>query len=923
MSTPHEQLADRFEWQDLLAALSADPSGDDDAYVIWSRVVTLVQEIESSESPAPWVHSLDQVDYDPQVYSSPARAYARFVLMSALRQMLADVHPLMREGDQRWLDGPTPSALLWLCGTLTIDDSLSAAHELRFWTAYEDDPDDEDDDDEWEDEDGDDDEWEDEDEEDDEDDEDEQDERDEELLAGYEDLRHRVRMLASASASLSLVELSVVLPPDVEAPLPALILPTVETLSLTTVQGSGRACADFLARLDGWQRLVSLHLTMSLSSPLEIDAITLTRGMEQLEISLVDTSPAVAAALLRAGLGASARTLAVALRDYATTSSFTPLVQALRDAWPEPLIDLSLSSSPARPLDLDALRQAPGFERLERLTLSYLQVSDEPLTRLVADERLSRLESLTLTAMELRDEHIEALVHNPAMSALRSLIVDDNLISARGAHALAMGLPGLEVTSMYDCLVEVHAIDDLRERFGAQYARPAEERFGELRSLLQEPPSEDLWRRLGEQLDTMPDSPALREVILPYVQDYTGKWPASLCVPSDTWLRRLMLDDELPTRALIRAVRLEDVVGQSSIDDEEEAVRASMRAIEQLTSLESLSLCYINMLHVGLEQLLEGSILGRLRTLEFEDNYDLEAAQLAAFLKRAPLERLVELSFSGEAVDKGVLQALCKRDWATRLESLSVLNSSQTPPTLTWLLKQPLRALRRLRLHGWEELSEERPSAWRCEWAGPLEVLELYESPLPPGALAALAKLGLLSGLTRLDLSMAALDPSGMEPLYRVSPPLRQLIASYNDLDPEAFVKLLQSPLGQTLEVLDWSYNQGVSFVGLEDAPLVLRELSLAGSLQDASPLAQLGRCRWLSQVRSLSLVGNALSADEALREFAQSPYLAGLQTLTLYGMTWDDEAREVLLRSPWLSDSIKASIESLDEDDYYDEIME
>jgi hypothetical protein len=51
--------------------------------------------------------------------------------------------------------------------------------------------------------------------------------------------------------------------------------------------------------------------------------------------------------------------------------------------------------------------------------------------------------------------------------------------------------------------------------------------FGELRSLLQEAPSEEVWERVCEQLDLWPPE-ALEAVALPYVLEHVARWPATV-----------------------------------------------------------------------------------------------------------------------------------------------------------------------------------------------------------------------------------------------------------------------------------------------------------------------------------------------------------------------------------------------------------
>ncbi len=113
--------------------------------------------------------------------------------------------------------------------------------------------------------------------------------------------------------------------------------------------------------------------------------------------------------------------------------------------------------------------------------------------------------------------------------------------------------------------------------------------FGDLRSLLQQPPSARLWELIAGQLWAWEDLHERDEVILPYVASHLERWPLGMMALPQTWLRALVRrDDPRLTPALLTLARLIHFGGWMFWEFSAEELAAALSAAEPLRPLRGL-----------------------------------------------------------------------------------------------------------------------------------------------------------------------------------------------------------------------------------------------------------------------------------------------------------------------------------------------
>ncbi len=81
-----------------------------------------------------------------------------------------------------------------------------------------------------------------------------------------------------------------------------------------------------------------------------------------------------------------------------------------------------------------------------------------------------------------------------------------------------------------------------------------DQRFGDLRSLLQLPPSDEVWAALCQQLDLWPAEP-LESLAIPYALEHLARWPAALrCDAPPRWVDALLRGQPCPQLVCARAL---------------------------------------------------------------------------------------------------------------------------------------------------------------------------------------------------------------------------------------------------------------------------------------------------------------------------------------------------------------------------------
>lgn len=863
----NEQLAELENWTDTLERLE---EFEDDPYWAWDQSQFLIREIEQDTDLDAWEQRLS-----PQERANtslpPNYAYTHLVLLPFLRTYFDSVDE-DREVEEERLEDEHPSALFWLATTLGITSTptIEGQRALGWYVADDAREDD------WEDEDEDEDDWEDEDE-----DEDEDDDGAQTIALSIEGFYTRLNRLCALSPALNLQKLSLScnefredLVQRLDA-LPSMMLPKLKELTIELIDGNTNHLRELLNWSADQPELESMELHLrALSSDHTIDRVASPKHLTILYESHSEQ---------RALYQLLASPLLARVEDLQIFEQMTwkpeeerlpalkqdELLPALAPHLPSTLVELFLSYNQAIHLDLNTLAMLDA-PTLKRLTINLASFQPGSLENLLNSSIVSELEVLTFTNNELRNEDAE-LIASSAPATLTHLSLDRNLLTQEGAVALATSpkLQGLEYFSMYGALLYIESAQHLYEQFRDQANRSHEDRFGELRSLLQSPPDEESWEQLCTTLDAWPDMEQLEQEVIPYVLSYTEKWPSELCELPERWIWRAKEGLQAPMLKLVTMVNYSWTDG---LDAEERAHIIGNHP--HLNRLRSLVLDYTHINAETLQELARSPNVQHITTLSLADYWQ-----------------------DGDATQRVFLSA-------------------------------PLPALKQLKLNGYG-LDEAFPQMLQAPYIDQLNTLELSDAELEREQLKALIKTGLLKQLERLALTQCELELSALKPLLSApAPQLKHLDLSANNLNTSALVAILKSELGLQLSSLGFAYNsidEGNAFTKLKDAPLNLEQLDLSCTNIPTRALKALGQCTWMKNIKVLNLSGNELHDTTDLKALLKSPHLGNLEQLILKGNYLSEEDYEYIHNAMTLPKVVRDQFQAelWDEDDYMEDIYE
>lgn len=311
----------------------------------------------------------------------------------------------------------------------------------------------------------------------------------------------------------------------------------------------------------------------------------------------------------------------------------------------------------------------------------------------------------------------------------------------------------------------------------------AEGDFGELRSLLAQPPDPERWSALCALLERWPDG-ALEEQALPYAQSHLERWPELLRAAPWSWVQRAILGAAPPCFAIIRALDLrghhlrDDQMARLAVSPLLEPVRQlylsgvkcgpawlQMLVRGRLRRLDALYLDRCGIGDRGLEVLTGWEGLASVRELGVEQCW-ITREGAAALAAHAP-EQLHTLDLGGNPIDVPALEILVRSPLRRQLQELSLDWCHGRRALIGALTSEPdWPALRVLDLEGLELQAPqlERLAAWpglanvrwlKLGWSNPgaagllalatsphaaaLRVLDLRRVMLPAPARAMLA----------------------------------------------------------------------------------------------------------------------------------------------------------------------------------------
>ena len=374
--------------------------------------------------------------------------------------------------------------------------------------------------------------------------------------------------------------------------------------------------------------------------------------------------------------------------------------------------------------------------------------------------------------------------------------------------------------------------------------------FGELRSLLNQPPSELGWRRVCWFLERAwtTHRPEATRSWLPYAESHLESWPDALRRCPTRWARHLIVEPDFEPGRLVRQLRVMGLRGDQA---------RLGRLLESpcwpgLTALEAPR----QRLDDGaLGRLLERAPPGLVR-LDLSEN-ELTCDGVEALLSSPVGPQLRALDLSNTRV--GISLSLASlRHHAPPLEALA-LRDCAAPPDELARLPEALPALARLEVHG---NGLHNHLCLLCERApcDQLRHLGLGDNDLSQRDLRALGRSELLGQLRSLDLSDNALWLVDVRELF-------------------------EGPHFGQLESLDLHLNhlqEGDLRELLPQARLRrLRRLNLAVNWLGPASARALARAEGLERLEALDLSSNNLGALGA-QELARAPRVPGLVELGL-----------------------------------------
>lgn len=415
-----------------------------------------------------------------------------------------------------------------------------------------------------------------------------------------------------------------------------------------------------------------------------------------------------------------------------------------------------------------------------------------------------------------------------------------------------------------------------------------QERFGQVRSLLHQPPSALVWSKLCAVIDDWSPSPQLTHEVLPYAQELLSSWPPSLFrpAPHKWWsmsspLHSTQSSAALPlanglsfNRATLDPAKLRAIVELCTrhrfthldLSDSKLGV-AGAKALAAMPQLQQLQALYVAKNQLGAQgasALAQSPHLQTLERLDLSENM-LQLAGLEAILAPGVWPGLKHLElYRNELGDAGITR-LAQQPRFNQLTSLGLgLNylCYQGYQSLSALLQRPARVdgveLRHLDLRANRLGDVGALMLADASRLHRLKTLGLRYTFISAQGVNALMCSEQLTQLESLDLGSNTIDPFELQPMSWALPALKRLSLSRIPLEDQGFIRLLNMAAFDDLERLN-----------LDEAKLT------SASVQALAQRAALGR------LRALSLDGNPID-DAGAFAIARSEHLGSLRHLTL-----------------------------------------
>lgn len=310
--------------------------------------------------------------------------------------------------------------------------------------------------------------------------------------------------------------------------------------------------------------------------------------------------------------------------------------------------------------------------------------------------------------------------------------------------------------------------------------------FGELRSLLQMPPTVSRWIELCQLLDAF-EAKTLSGRVMPYVNGSMSAWPDAYRVAPRRWIERIREGEEIPQLACAREIiwrgitnalvgeedfaGLIDLPGSPTLEASDIMVTVDplgfdgVVAIERSGCLEHISRLSLprNQLERGELRVLAGAlaVAPELKTLELA-GCGLGPRDIEALVRRPGFEKLEVLDLEDNRIDSLGLRHLLSRPWPS-LKKLMLGNNRISSSGLEGLEDGVLPGVEHLNLMG-NPIGDDGVR-WMCDTGGfsKLRYLDLTDCSLFDGAARALAQATHLENLERLKLGLNVISQDAYE----------------------------------------------------------------------------------------------------------------------------------------------------------------
>lgn len=374
--------------------------------------------------------------------------------------------------------------------------------------------------------------------------------------------------------------------------------------------------------------------------------------------------------------------------------------------------------------------------------------------------------------------------------------------------------------------------------------------FGDLRSLLNQNHTPQVWDQLCAWISTFDDE-ASKQRILPYIEGHLLKWSDQERMAPRAWIQSLLNDQPVPWLFITRSISLRGWVRRSWRSN-----KLELKAFSARQELE-----HIHFIDLG--------------------HNDLHDNELAHLFNSPHLHSLIGLDLQRNALTQDSMALLAGSPLRLQLQELSLRQNNLQDEGIDALLSKPWPALKKLDLNG----------------------LELKGSALK------LLNSQQLPALELLDLGKTTFSASSLKDL--ALPTLRALLLEQCELKNDGAKLLAAKPSLAGLEQLSlWScsiQDAGITALLQQQDLSQLKHLNLGKNQLGPSAIHALCKHK-LPSLMTLNLYGNPLD-DDSYKQLANASWLPQLKQLFLGADQASSAGKKALQKSSLLSQDIHLSL--------------